>query len=78
MKRAREKGFRKRTTCGTPAGTHTCGLNEWIRTGKRLPRWDRVEMVFLKRDAFRILIDAAPDYWRPLVEFRVASGGQQR
>lgn len=38
--------------------------------GNRLPRWDREEMVFLERDEFRILIDAAPDYWRTLVEPR--------
>lgn len=58
-------------------------LNAAVRDGKikanpcdgnRLPRWDREEMVFLERDEFRILIDAVTPYWRPLVEFLVASG----
>ena len=40
----------------------------------RLPRWDRKEMVFLERDEFKILLQAVPEYWRPLVEFLVSSG----
>jgi len=42
--------------------------------GNRLPRWDREEMVFLTKDEFRILLAAVPEYWRPIVEFLVASG----
>ncbi len=40
----------------------------------RNPRWDRAEMVFLERDEFKLLLSEVPDYWRPLVEFLVASG----
>jgi integrase len=40
----------------------------------RSPRWDREEMVFLTHAEFRILLDAVPEYWKPLVEFLVASG----
>ena len=42
--------------------------------GNRLPRWDREEMVFLERDEFRQVLAAVSEYWRPLVEFLVASG----
>lgn len=42
--------------------------------GNRLPRWDREEMVFLEHDEFQTLLTAVPDYWKPLVEFLVASG----
>lgn len=58
-------------------------LNAAVRDGKlkanpcegnRLPRWDREEMVFLERDEFRLLLSEVPEYWRPLVEFLVASG----
>lgn len=42
--------------------------------GVRAPRWDRAEMVFLNRDEFRALKAAVAEYWRPLVEFLVASG----
>jgi integrase len=44
--------------------------------GNRLPRWDREEMVFLERDEFQILLAAVPTYWKPLVEFLVASGAR--
>lgn len=40
----------------------------------RSPRWDREEMICLTRDEFHILLDAVPQYWKPLVEFLVASG----
>jgi integrase len=60
-------------------------LNAAVRDGKlksnpcdgnRLPRWDREDMVFLERDEFRILLAAVPEYWRPLIEFLVASGAR--
>jgi integrase len=44
--------------------------------GNRLPRWDREEMVFLERDEFQILLANVPAYWKPLVEFLVASGAR--
>lgn len=40
----------------------------------RNPRWDRKEMVFLTAAEFKLLIAEIPEYWRPLVEFLVASG----
>jgi integrase len=58
-------------------------LNAAVRDGKmkanpcdgnRLPRWDREEMCFLERDEFQLLLSEIPDYWKPLVEFLVASG----
>jgi integrase len=42
--------------------------------GVRPQRWDRLEMVFLTREEFRTLNDAVATYWRPMVEFLVASG----
>lgn len=42
----------------------------------RLPRWNRPPMVFLERDEYAILREALPGYWRPLVEFLVASGAR--
>jgi integrase len=42
--------------------------------GVRAPRWDREEMTFLTRDEFQLLLAAIPPYWKPLVEFLVASG----
>jgi integrase len=38
------------------------------------PRWDRAENVFLERDEFQLLLEEIPAYWKPLVEFLVASG----
>ena len=44
-------------------------------SGIRLPRDDEArEMVFLTREEFAILRDSVTEYWRPLVEFLVASG----
>jgi integrase len=40
----------------------------------RAPRWDRAEMVFLEHDEFQLLLGEVAQYWRPLVEFLVASG----
>lgn len=40
----------------------------------RAPRWDREEMVFLEKDEFALLLGEVAEYWRPLVEFLVASG----
>lgn len=40
----------------------------------RSPRWDQADKVFLERDEFQLLLAALPEYWRPLVEFLVASG----
>ena len=42
--------------------------------GNRLPRWDREEMVFLTHDEFQLLLNEVTEYWRPLVQFLVASG----
>ena len=42
--------------------------------GNKLPRWDREEMCFLERDEYALLLGEIPDYWKPLVEFLVASG----
>lgn len=44
--------------------------------GLRLPRWQRQEMVFLTEAEFATLLDAVTDYWRPFVEFLVASGAR--
>lgn len=44
--------------------------------GTRLPRGQRQEMVFLTRQQFATLLAAAPERWRPLVEFLVASGAR--
>lgn len=41
-----------------------------------LPVWEREEMVFLEADEYAILIDAVPEYWRPLVTFLVTSGAR--
>lgn len=38
------------------------------------PRWVRAEMVFLTRDEFQTLLSEVPPYWKPLVQFLVASG----
>jgi integrase len=42
--------------------------------GVKSPTWVRLEMVFLERDEFQLLLSAVTEYWRPLVEFLVASG----
>lgn len=42
--------------------------------GRKLPRWDRAEMVFLTRDEFATLKSSVTEFWRPLVQFLVASG----
>lgn len=42
----------------------------------RNPRWDRREMVFLTAAEFRLLLDEIPAYWKPLIEFLVASGAR--
>lgn len=42
--------------------------------GVAIPRWDRAEMTFLTKQEFRLLLDHVPSYWKPLVEFLVASG----
>ncbi|WP_343708401.1 site-specific integrase [Mycobacterium sp.] len=50
-------------------GTNPC-------RGLRLPRWQRREMVFLTEAEFAILLNAVTEYWRPFVEFLVASGAR--
>jgi len=40
----------------------------------RAPRWDREEMCFLTHDEFTLILSEIPDYWKPIVEFLVASG----
>jgi integrase len=42
--------------------------------GRRLPRTDEQEMVFLTREQFAKLRDSFTEHWRPLVEFLVTSG----
>ena len=42
--------------------------------GQRLPTGERKEMVCLTREDFARLLDNITEYWRPLVEFLVASG----
>ncbi|MGA5467138.1 tyrosine-type recombinase/integrase [Mycobacterium sp. NPDC050041] len=42
--------------------------------GRRLPRTEQQEMVFLTREQFGALHDATTAHWQPLVEFLVASG----
>lgn len=42
--------------------------------GVRAPRWDRKEMTCLELDEFNLLLSEVTEYWRPLVEFLVASG----
>lgn len=58
-------------------------LKAAVRTGQlarnpcedvKSPRWDREEMVFLTRDEFQLLLEHVSDYWKPLVEFLIASG----
>lgn len=52
------------------AGHLTRNPAEDIRT----PRWDRLEMTFLEPDEFQLLLGEVSEYWKPLVEFLVASG----
>lgn len=42
--------------------------------GVKSPAWVRKEMVFLEKDEFQLLLSEIPAYWKPLVEFLVASG----
>jgi integrase len=42
--------------------------------GRRLPRTDQHEMVFLTREQFAVLRDSLTEHWRPLAEFLVTSG----
>jgi integrase len=42
--------------------------------GQRLPTSERQEMVCLSHEDFSRLLDNIPEFWRPLVEFLVASG----
>jgi len=42
--------------------------------GRRLPRHDRKEMVFLTRTEFDLLLSHIPEYWRPLTIWLVATG----
>jgi integrase len=44
--------------------------------GLRLPRWERREMVFLTESEFATLHNSVTEYWRPFVEFLVASGAR--
>ena len=43
---------------------------------RRLPRTERTEMGCLSREEFARLLDVVDPYWRPLVEFLVASGAR--
>jgi integrase len=82
---ARDGGPPSGKTIANKHGFLAGALNAAVRDGKiksnpcdgnRLPRWDREEMVFLEREEFRILLAAVGEYWRPLVEFLVASGAR--
>ena len=42
--------------------------------GHRMPRTEKEDMVCLSRGEFEKLLEAVTEYWRPLVEFLVASG----
>jgi integrase len=44
--------------------------------GMRLPRWDREDMTFLEAAEFHLLLSSVTEYWRPLVQFLVASGAR--
>jgi integrase len=44
--------------------------------GQKLPDTVRQEMVALTPQDFAMLLEAVPEYWRPLVEFLVASGAR--
>ena len=44
--------------------------------GQRLPVTARADMVCLSRDEVAKLLDNVTEYWRPLVEFLVASGAR--
>jgi len=44
--------------------------------GQKLPETVRQEMVALTPQDFARLLDAVPEFWRPLVEFLVASGAR--
>ena len=44
--------------------------------GQKLPDTVRQEIVALSPHEFARLLDAVPEYWRPLVEFLVASGAR--
>ena len=44
--------------------------------GQKLPETVRQEMVALTPQDFARLLEAVPEYWRPLVEFLVASGAR--
>lgn len=44
--------------------------------GQKLPETVRQEIVALTPEEFGRLLDAVPEYWRPLVEFLVASGAR--
>ena len=46
--------------------------------GLRLPRWERREMVFLTESEFAALLNAITPFWRPFVDFLVASGVRWR
>ena len=45
-------------------------------TGARLPATQRADMVCLSHEEFVKLIDNTTEYWRPLIEFLVASGAR--
>lgn len=81
MHEAGASGKTIRNKHGFLAGAMNAAVSDgMIRTnpcdGNRLPRWDREEMTFLEGDEFKILLAAVPTYWRPLVEFLVASGAR--
>jgi integrase len=42
--------------------------------GVRLPRWDRAEPMFLSEAEFQGLLASVTEFWRPMVQFLVASG----
>jgi integrase len=48
------------------------GYNPFARV--KLPEWKRAEKVYLEREEFDLLLSCVTDYWKPLVEFLVASG----
>jgi len=77
-----EKGASGKTIANKH-GFLSSALNSAVRAGRipsnpaagqRLPTSERKEMVCLSHEDFARLLDNITEYWRPLVEFLVASG----
>jgi integrase len=69
-------------TIANKLGLLSSALNAAVRAerissnpaGQRLPTSERQEMICLSREDFGLLLNNVTEYWRPLVEFLVASG----